>query len=54
MIVVVTNNGCRYINEAAITMLSHIKDEAIVEVCLCVRIALAQICQRAPYTMWSV
>ena len=32
MIVVVTNNGCRYINEAAITMLSHIKDEAIVEV----------------------
>ena len=32
MIVVVTNNGCRYINEAAITMLSHIKDEAMVEV----------------------
>lgn len=32
MIVVVTNNGCRYINEAAITMLNHIKDEAIVEV----------------------
>lgn len=32
MIVVVTNNGCRYINEAAITMLNHIKDEAVVEV----------------------
>lgn len=32
MIVVVTNNGCRYINEAAITMLNHVKDEAIVEV----------------------
>ena len=32
MIVVVTNNGCRYINEAAITILNHIKDEAIVEV----------------------
>ena len=32
MIVVVTNNGCRYINETAITMLSHIKDEAMVEV----------------------
>lgn len=32
MIVVVTNNGCRYINEAAVTMLNHIKDEAIVEV----------------------
>ena len=32
MIVVVTNNGCRYINEAAITMLNHIKDEAMVEV----------------------
>ena len=32
MIVVVTNNGCRYINEAAITMLNHIKDEATVEV----------------------